>query len=123
MACSTFIVLAVLRRLRNSGRAELRGKRPVSVLLIEDDEFAREVVESVLTAAGLEVTSVETGEEALDLFDQGSCFELLVTDIRLPGPCDGWSAAIEARRFDPQIAGVYMTASHQQCCPVTRSVF
>ena len=95
----------------------------MSVLLIEDDELAREVVESVLTAAGLEVTSVETGEEAVELFEQGSCFELLVTDIRLPGSCDGWSAAIEARRFNPQIAVVYMTASHQQNCPVTRSVF
>jgi len=95
----------------------------VSVLLIEDDESARAVLERVLAASGLDVTSVGTGEEAVDLFEQGYSFELLVTDIRLPGECDGWSAAIAARRFNPEISVIYMTASHQQNCPVTRSVF
>ena len=95
----------------------------MSVLLIEDDEFAREVLESVLSASGLDVTSVESGEEAIELFEQGYRFELLVTDIRLPGRFDGWAAAVEARRYDPRISVIYMTASHQQNCPVTRSVF
>ena len=95
----------------------------MTALLIEDDENAREILESVLTAAGLTVTSATTGEEALDLLEQGHSFDLLVTDIRLPGRYDGWSAAVEARRYDPQISVIYLTATHQQNCPVTRSVF
>ena len=95
----------------------------MSVLLIEDDESAREVLESVFSASGLAVTAVESGDEAVELFEQGYRFDLLVTDIRLPGRYDGWTAAVEARRYDPGISVIYMTASHQQNCPVTRSVF
>lgn len=116
------LVLAELLPMGNSDRAA-GGISPVSVLLIEDDELAREIIEGVLTASGLAVTSVQTGEEAVDLFEQGCSFELLLTDIRLPGRYDGWALAIEARRFSPEIAVIYMTASHQQNCPVTRSVF
>ena len=95
----------------------------MSILLIEDDEYAREILAGVLRASGLSVTSTRSGEEAVELLEQGCTFELLVTDIRLPGRHDGWSAAVEARRFNPQISVIYMTASHQQNCPVTRSVF
>ena len=99
------------------------GGETVSVLLIEDDEHAREVLEGVLKATGLSVFSVQTGDEAVELFEQGWSFDLLVTDIRLPGRLDGWSTAVEARQFNPNISVIYMTASHQQSCPVTRSVF
>jgi CheY-like chemotaxis protein len=116
------LVLAEVLQMRNSD-VLFRGIDDVSVLLIEDDELARDIIEGVLTASGLAVTSVPTGEEAMELFEQGCSFELLLTDIRLPGRYDGWALAIEARRFSPEIAVIYMTASHQQSCPVTRSVF
>ena len=95
----------------------------MSVLLIEDDEVARTILEGVLKASGLAVTSVQTADEALELFERGPSFNLLLTDIRLPGTCDGWAAAVAARRFNPEISIIYMTASHQQNWPVTRSVF
>ena len=95
----------------------------MSVLLVEDDEYAREIVAGVLEASGLTVTTARTGEEALDLLEQGYTYDLLLTDIQLPGAHDGWSVAVEARRHRPEIAVVYVSASHQQKCPVTRSVF
>ena len=95
----------------------------MSILLIEDDEFARELIEMVLAGTGLDVVSVSDGDEALELLEQGETFDLLVTDIRLPGQHDGWSTAVEVRRFIPDIPVIYMTASHQQSCPVSRSVY
>lgn len=95
----------------------------MSILLVEDDEFARELLEMVLTGSGLSVVSVSNGDEALDLLEQGETFDLLMTDIRLPGQHDGWSTAVEVRRFVPDIPVIYMTASHQQSCPVSRSVY
>ena len=100
----------------------MRGYR-MSILLVEDDEFARELLEIVLTGAGLDVVAVADGDEALELIEQGETFDLLVTDIRLPGRYDGWSTAVEVRRFMPDIPVIYMTASHQQSCAVSRSVY
>jgi CheY-like chemotaxis protein len=95
----------------------------VSVLLVEDDEYAREILEGILRASGLAVTAIDTGDEAVELLEQGFSFELLMTDIRLPGRYDGWSVAVEARRYNPLISVIYTTSSHQQNRPVTRSVF
>src|SRR6476620_9548945 len=100
----------------------MRGYR-MSILLVEDDEFARELLEIVLTGTGLDVVAVADGDEALELIEQGETFDLLVTDIRLPGRYDGWSTAVEVRRFMPDIPVIYMTASHQQSCAVSRSVY
>ena len=88
----------------------------MSILLIEDDEFARELIEMVLAGTGLDVVSVSDGDEALELLEQGETFDLLVTDIRFPGQHDGGSTAVEVRRFIPDIPVIYMTASHQQSC-------
>ena len=95
----------------------------MSILLVEDDEFATELLEMVLAGSGLNVTAVSDGGEAIDLLEQGETFDLLMTDIRLPGRYDGWSTAVEVRRFIPDIPVIYMTASHQQSCPVSRSVY
>lgn len=99
------------------------GVGVVSVLLIEDDEYAREVLAGVLEASGLTVATARTGDEAVELLDQGCSYDLLLTDIALPGAYDGWSVAVEARRQNPRIGVIYVSASHQQKCPVTRSVF
>jgi DNA-binding response OmpR family regulator len=93
------------------------------VLLVEDDPVVREIVGSVLSASGVEVTAVETGEAAVALLEGGLTFDLLLTDVQLPGPHDGWSMAVEARRFVDGIPVVYLTATHQQSNPVNGSVY
>ena len=123
MAGGLRFLLAEFLRMRKNSQAILRGLAAVSILLIEDDEYAREILEGVFKAYGLTVTAVDTGDEGLELLEQGLSFDLLITDIRLPGGRDGWSVAEEARRYDPRISVIYMTASHQQKSPVTGSVF
>jgi two-component system cell cycle sensor histidine kinase/response regulator CckA len=95
----------------------------MAVLLLEDDDITRVMVETVLRDVGLEVTPASDGNEVLDLLEQGRTFELLLTDIQLPGGLDGWSMAVEVRRHIPEIPVVYMTATHQQSVPVARSVY
>jgi two-component system cell cycle sensor histidine kinase/response regulator CckA len=95
----------------------------MSVLLLEDDDITRVMLETILRGVGLDVTPVSDGNEVLDLLEQGRTFELLLTDIQLPGHFDGWSMAVEVRRRIPEIPVVYMTATHQQAIPVARSVY
>ncbi len=57
-----------------------------SILLVEDDDALRSIVEQHLSREGYKVVSAVTAEEALEI-SEGSCgkFQLLLTDIVLPG--------------------------------------
>jgi DNA-binding NtrC family response regulator len=55
-----------------------------SLLLIDDDDILRRVIEFNLTAAGHQVQSVASGEEGLRLFEKGS-FDAVITDITMSG--------------------------------------
>jgi len=55
------------------------------ILLVEDEETVRNVVARLLTKMGYEVSSAEDAETAIALFDEGAYFDLVVTDIVMPG--------------------------------------
>jgi two-component system, cell cycle response regulator CpdR len=55
------------------------------ILLADDDETVRDLVERVLAAAGHDVRVAQDGQEALGLADSGGTFDLLVTDVHMPG--------------------------------------
>ena len=60
------------------------------ILLAEDHPTNRRVVELILGAAGVELTSVENGQEALDAFATQS-FDMILMDMQMP-VLDGLSA-------------------------------
>ncbi len=67
-----------------SKNQEGREKR-LKILLIEDEDFLREHLRDVLQEQGHQVLSAKLPREALDLFAEKGPFELLITDISLPG--------------------------------------
>jgi two-component system chemotaxis sensor kinase CheA len=62
------------------------------VLVVEANPFFRHLVAPLLLAAGYQVTSVDSVEAALRLKEQGVAFDLIVSEIDLPG-IDGLSFA------------------------------
>lgn len=80
-----------------------------TVLLVEDELLVRELASEDLTEAGFAVTSASNGEEALAHLNEGRCFDLLFTDIRMPGSIDGWQLADRAKALCPQIKVIYAT--------------
>jgi len=79
------------------------------VLLVEDELLVREVAAEDLGEAGFEVTAASDGDEALAILRQGADFDLLFTDIRMPGSTDGWDLAREARQMIPGLRVIYAT--------------
>ncbi len=72
----------------DAGRAEHKEilEHGNDVLLVEDSPFFRNLTVPFLASAGYHVTSAENGEQALSiLLDQGKHFDLIVTDIEMPG--------------------------------------
>jgi CheY-like chemotaxis protein len=66
------------------------------VLLAEDHPTNRRVVELILGAAGVDLTSVENGAEAVDLATR-SRFDLILMDMQMP-VMDGLTAIRAIRR-------------------------
>ena len=89
--------------LSHAGGDWFRGDRKSSsavqkprLLLIDDSTFFRHLVVPALSAAGFDVTAVESPAEALRLRDAGVEFEALVSDIEMP-EMDGLSFARNVR--------------------------
>jgi len=58
--------------------------KKLSILLIDDDDSLRRVMEFNLTEAGYKVQTAANGEEGLTLFEKDS-FDAVITDITMPG--------------------------------------
>ncbi len=69
---------------------------PRSVLLIDDSAFFRDMLTPVLKAAGYDVTTAEGAEEALALLKAGRRFDVILTDIEMPG-MNGFELARQLR--------------------------
>ena len=57
----------------------------IRVLLVEDEDTVRNVVARLLKKLGYEVSSAANADEAIAFFDGGGSFDLVVTDIVMPG--------------------------------------
>lgn len=78
------------------------------VLVVDDDESVRRLVNQVLLQAGYEVVLAVDGREALELLDEK--FDVLLCDKSLPFVA-GTSVVLEARARFPKLTTVLMTAS------------
>ena len=78
------------------------------VLLVEDEDELRVIAEEALAGIGLEVVAVSSAEVALMKLARSHPFDVLVTDIRLPG-LSGIELANGARVNQPDLPVLYMT--------------
>ena len=85
------------------------GKGSERILVVEDDKFLREIPERILRDHGYEVVGAENGDEAICHLKDNGTFDLLFTDIILPGKMTGLDIAEEAHRLQPNIKVVYTT--------------
>ncbi len=79
-----------------------------SVLLVDDERFARTVYCDYLRATGYEVAAAEDAASALAAL-RGRRFDVLITDVILPGS-DGLELLAAAKQLDPDIEALVITA-------------
>jgi len=83
------------------------------VLLVEDDALVREHVATQLRELGYDVTVVPEAAKALDALRAQPGFDLLFTDIVMPGGMNGLDLAGEARALHPGLR-VLLTSGYTE---------
>jgi two-component system chemotaxis sensor kinase CheA len=83
-------------------------RRTQSILLVDDSAFFRDMLAPLIKAAGYHVVAVGSAADALSALKSDRRFDLVVTDIEMPG-MDGFELA-EAMRVAPGTAAIPIIA-------------
>ncbi|MCC9608129.1 response regulator [Blastopirellula sp. JC733] len=78
------------------------------ILIAEDDELNRQLLQIILTSAGAEVTQVCDGEAAMSVFEPGR-YDLAILDLRMPRQ-DGIATMMKMRELDCDFPVAALTA-------------
>jgi signal transduction histidine kinase/ActR/RegA family two-component response regulator len=89
------------------------------ILVVDDEDYVRELLYDILAREGCEVALASEGPEALHLFDARE-FDAVFTDVGLPG-MSGWELARAVRERDEQIALAVITGWGDTVSPEEQS--
>ncbi|MGO8919791.1 MAG: response regulator [Stellaceae bacterium] len=79
------------------------------ILFVDDDSAMRDLVRRVLEREGYFVQAVPSAEVALMLLAERIQFDLLITDIVMPGGMNGFELADRAKAMLPGLRIIYLT--------------
>jgi PAS domain S-box-containing protein len=85
------------------------------ILVVEDSAEVLELAREILEEVGYRVTTAETGDQALELFDtfKPGSLDLLFTDLIMPGGINGIVLATEIQRRAPDVP-ILMTTGYNE---------
>ncbi|HEX6729580.1 MAG TPA: sigma-54 dependent transcriptional regulator [Pyrinomonadaceae bacterium] len=89
-------------------KTERRLAKRGSVLVVDDEEIMREVLETLLVTEGHRVDLAKTGEEGLEAYGRRA-FDVVLLDVSMPG-IGGLRALEEFLKMDPEAVIVMITA-------------
>lgn len=90
-------------------RIPLPGGQGQVVLVVEDEKNLLEMTTDLLRSLGYEVVPAASGKVALELAKSGQEFDVLLTDIVMPGGIGGFALAEQVRKLRPGVPVLYMS--------------
>lgn len=85
-----------------------------TILLVEDDNPLRLCLSEMLQVQGYAVLPARDGHEAIHICQTGTAFDLLFTDLKLPGGLNGCELASEIGKRRPGLP-VLLTSGYMDC--------
>lgn len=82
----------------------------MDILLVEDEQLVRKIISTALQDFGFSVEEADSGDAAWEKIERGCKFELLITDVRMPGDLDGLDLASRVRVARPRSPVIIMSA-------------
>jgi signal transduction histidine kinase len=83
--------------------------RSERVLIVDDDEDVRQTTASMLGSLGYSVAETDSADAALAILEQNPDFDLIVSDVKMPGSLDGTGLAHTVRKQWPAIPVLLMS--------------
>lgn len=81
---------------------------PRRILIVDDEPEVRDYVAEVLREAGFVVAAARDGLEAMRKIEAGEQFDLVLTDIRMPG-LSGFELVRRAKQRSPDLRVLFMS--------------
>ena len=100
---------------KNPSGKVIELRRKGNVLIVDDEEFIRDIVKECLTSTGHNVITAGSGEEALDLLKKNH-FDLLFLDFSMPSK-DGLELLREIKAIDHNANVVIISARPEEQLP------
>src|SRR5438067_12375988 len=86
----------------------MAGSQKGTVLVVDDEEIMREILETLLSREGYDVRLASSGAEGLELA-RSLPFDAAIVDIMMHG-LDGIATLDELKRIDEDLAALIITA-------------
>jgi PAS domain S-box-containing protein len=84
-------------------------KIDISILVTEDEEELMRILKRILEGAGYSVTVAENGDKALEVYKSSGQFDLLLTDVVMPGKLQGPGLAKAIQSINPDIPCIFLS--------------
>jgi PAS domain S-box-containing protein len=84
------------------------------MLLVEDDSMVRQYAVDVLSKAGFIITQAANGIEALEYLQTEEKFDIMFTDIVMPGGINGFELAEHANKLAPTMPVLFTSGYNEQ---------
>jgi CheY-like chemotaxis protein len=82
----------------------------IRILLVDDDVVMRMALTGVLEHSGFAVTTAANVPEALRLITGSETYDVLLSDLHMPGPGDGLTVVSAMRHANPQAVTLLLSA-------------
>src|ERR1700735_71785 len=84
--------------------------REIKVLVVDDDEIVRATLTGVLEQSGFGVTSAANVADALKFISGPETYDVLLSDLHMPGAGDGLTVVSAMRHANPQAVTLLLSA-------------
>lgn len=89
----------------------------ISVLVVDDEAAMRENLSAYLEDEGMDVTTIESGERAVEHIKEGHRYDVCIMDMRLPA-MDGNTAIMLLHKLLPDLQFMVHTGSTLYSLPM-----
>jgi PAS domain S-box-containing protein len=89
--------------LKDANQSSAQTQPAGRILLAEDEPDVRKMLARTLSNAGYSVVTAKSGDEALGIFSNDTGFDLVLTDISMPGSLDGNDLAKACRALSSEV--------------------
>ncbi len=94
----------------DTGEVSVPDLQNRTILIVDDDDYAREMLQKMLAATNAALMFAKHGEEAYEVFMKHQHIDLIFMDIMMP-VMDGYTATEKIRGIDPDVLIITLTAN------------